>query len=63
MQAVLEYTQAALQPGARLGPYRLIERLRRGGMSTVYLAYHLRTRAYVAMKVVDSYAVDLKMLY
>src|SRR6266568_2676038 len=63
MQAVLEYTQGALQPGARLGPYRLIKRLKRGGMSTVYLGYHIRTRAYVAMKVVDSYAVDLKMVY
>jgi serine/threonine-protein kinase len=63
MQAVLEYTERALQPGARLGPYRLIERLKQGGMSTVYLGYHMRTRAYVAMKVVDSYAVDLKMVY
>ncbi len=32
-------------------------------MSTVYLGYHLRTRAYVAIKAVDSYLVDLKMVY
>ena len=62
MQAVLEYTERALQPGARLGPYRLIKRLKRGGMSTVYLGYHLVTKAYVAIKIVDSTCVDLKML-
>jgi len=63
MQAVLEYTERALQPETRIGPYRLIEHLRQGGMSTVYLGYHMPTRAYVAIKVVDSSAVDLKMLY
>jgi serine/threonine protein kinase len=62
MQAVLEYTERALQPGTRIGPYRLIKHLKQGGMSTVYLGYHMPTRAYVAIKVVDSYAVDLKML-
>jgi len=63
MQAVLEYTERALQPGTRLGPYQLIKRLKQGGMSTVYLGYHLRTKVYVAMKVVDSDAVDLNMLF
>jgi serine/threonine-protein kinase len=63
MQAVLEHTERALQPGTRVGPYRLLKQLKQGGMSTVYLGYHLRTRAYVAIKVVDSYAVDLKMWY
>jgi eukaryotic-like serine/threonine-protein kinase len=62
MQAVLEYTERALQPGTRIGPYRLIKHLKQGGMSTVYLGYHMPTRAYVAIKVSDSYAVDLKML-
>jgi serine/threonine protein kinase len=63
MQAVLEYTERAFQPGTRIGPYRLIKHLKQGGMSTVYLGYHLRTRAYVAIKAVDSYLVDLKMVY
>jgi eukaryotic-like serine/threonine-protein kinase len=63
MKAVLEYTEQDLQSGTRLGPYRLIKQLQQGGMSTVYLGYDMRTRAYVAIKVVDSYAVDLKMLY
>ena len=63
MQAVLEYTERALQPGTRIGPYRLIKHLKQGGMSTVYLGYHMPTRAYVAIKVVDGYAVDLKLLY
>src|SRR5215469_3587740 len=63
MQAVLEYTERALQQGTCIGPYRLIKHLKQGGMSTVYLGYHMRTRAHVAIKVVDSYAADLKMLY
>jgi eukaryotic-like serine/threonine-protein kinase len=63
MQAVLEFTEFALQPGTCIGPYRLIKRLQQGGMSTVYLGYHMPSRACVAIKVVDSYAVDLKMVY
>src|SRR5215472_7488462 len=63
MQAVLEYTERALQQGTCVGPYRLIKHLKQGGMSTVYLGCHMRTRAYVAIKVVDSYAADLKMFY
>jgi serine/threonine protein kinase len=63
MQAVVEYTERALQPGTRIGPYRLINYLKQGGMSTVYLGYHTRTRTYVAIKVVDSNCVDLKMMY
>ena len=63
MQAVLEDTERALQPGTRIGPYRLIKHLKQGGMSTVYLGYHMPTRAYVAIKVVDGSAADLKMFY
>ena len=63
MQAVLEYTEQELQSGTRFGPYRLIKQLQQGGMSTVYLGYDMRARAYVAIKVVDSYSVDLKMLF
>lgn len=32
-------------------------------MSNVYLGYHLRTREFVAIKVADSYAVDLNLVY
>ena len=63
MQAVLEYTEQALQAETHIGPYRLINYLKQGGMSTVYLGYHTRTRTYVAIKVVDSSCVDLKMMY
>ncbi len=61
-QAVLEYTEQTLQRETRIGPYRLIKHLQQGGMSTVYLGYHLFTKADVAIKVVDSSCVDLKML-
>src|SRR6266487_1409363 len=63
MQAVLEYTEAVLQPGTCIGPYRLIKQLDQGGMSTVYLGYHIYKRAFVAIKVVDSYSANLKLFY
>jgi serine/threonine protein kinase len=63
MQAVLEYSEQALQRETLLGPYRLIKHLQQGGMSTVYLGYHLVTKAYVAIKIVDSACVDLKMVH
>jgi eukaryotic-like serine/threonine-protein kinase len=63
MQAVLDSTERALHPGTRLGPYRLIKHIKQGGMSTVYLGCYLPTRGYVAIKVVDSSRVDLKMVY
>ena len=63
MQAVLEFTENALQPGTYMGPYRLIKRLQQGGMSTVYLGYHTPSREFVAIKVVESDSVDLKMVY
>src|SRR5205809_450877 len=63
MQAVLEYTERAPQSGTRIGPYRLLKRVKQGGMSTVYQGYYLLTRVYVAIKVVDSSTVDLKMVY
>ena len=62
MQAVLEYTEQALQRETRIGPYRLIKHLKQGGMSTVYLGYHLVTKEDVAIKIVDSSCVDLKMV-
>jgi serine/threonine protein kinase len=63
MQAVPEYTKSALQLRTLLGPYRLINYLKQGGMSTVYLGYHTYTKTYVAIKVIDSSCVDLKMMY
>lgn len=63
MQAIRENTELQLPLGTQIGSYRLIKQLKQGGMSTVYLAYHLLTRAFVAIKVVDRFAVDLNMLY
>ena len=41
-----------LEPGATLGPYRILELYRRGGMATVYKGYHPRLDRYVAVKLV-----------
>ena len=38
--------------GTTLGHYRLQHRLARGGMSVVYLAYDIRMRHTVAIKIV-----------
>lgn len=32
-------------------------------MAAVYLGYHILTRAFVAIKVIDSHTADLKMVY
>lgn len=37
--------------GQTLGPYRILEQIGRGGMATVYKAYHAATDRYVAIKV------------
>jgi eukaryotic-like serine/threonine-protein kinase len=63
MQAVLEYTEDTLQIGTCIGPYQLMKRLQQGGMSTVYLAYHIPSRASVAIKIMNSNAVNPKMVY
>jgi serine/threonine protein kinase len=62
MQAVLEDTEQALQTETHIGPYRLVKRLRQGGMASVYLGYHLYRRAYVAIKVIDGYTADMTLL-
>src|ERR1700737_4563380 len=63
MQAVLEHTERTLQTDFHIGSYRLVKHLQQGGMASVYLAYHITTGSYVAIKVVDTYTADLKLLY
>ena len=63
MQAICENSETKLPSGTQIGSYKLIKHLKQGGMSTIYLAYHAFTRAFVAMKVVDRYSIDLNMFY
>jgi eukaryotic-like serine/threonine-protein kinase len=63
MQTILKRKEETLPPGNQIGRYRLIKHLKQGGMSTVSLAYHILTRAVVAIKVIDSNSVDLNMLH
>ena len=63
MQAIRENTEIKLPSGTQIGSYRLIKHLKQGGMSTVYLAYHILARAFVAIKVVDGDSTDLNMFY
>lgn len=43
-----------LQPGQMLGPYQIISQIGKGGMATVYKAYHANMDRYVALKVVSN---------
>ncbi len=47
-----------LREGAVLGPYQIVERIGRGGMGTVYKAYHSPLDRYVAIKVLPDHLVD-----
>ena len=42
----------SLQPEQMLGPYQIISQIGKGGMATVYKAYHASMDRYVALKVV-----------
>lgn len=47
-----------LQPGQMLGPYQIISQIGKGGMATVYKAYHANMDRYVALKVVSTHLAD-----
>lgn len=63
MYGVLETSQMQLREGMRIGRYRLLSLLKKGGMSSVYLGYHLTTGRRVAIKIVDSYSPHLEYFY
>ncbi|HEU0000286.1 MAG TPA: serine/threonine-protein kinase, partial [Ktedonobacteraceae bacterium] len=63
MQAVRKHTAPAFQAETHIGPYRLVKHLQQGGMASVSLGCHISTGVYVAIKVVDTYTADLKLLY
>src|SRR5215471_10029026 len=47
-----------IHEGMAIGAYRLVERIGRGGMATVYRAYHPGLDRYVAIKVMPEFFAD-----
>ena len=47
-----------MSPGAFLGPYRIVDRLGRGGMATVYKAHHPALDRFVAIKVMPEFFAE-----
>src|SRR2546421_6957853 len=47
-----------VRDGMTLGPYRVIERIGRGGMASVHRAYHPGLDRYVAIKVLPDFFAD-----
>jgi putative two-component system response regulator len=48
----------SLGDGAMLGPYRIVERIGRGGMATVYKAHHPALDRFVAIKVLPEFFAE-----
>src|SRR5437660_438829 len=48
----------SLQPGTVIGPYRITERIGRGGMATVFKAHHDALSRYVAIKVLPEFLAE-----
>src|ERR1700716_2112888 len=48
----------SLSEGLALGPYRIVERIGRGGMATVYRAHHPALDRYVAIKILPEFFAE-----